>query len=59
MDPKANYKVTRNSNLVARCVLLSDAIEFADFVVTARGGDVRVEDKYGVVHFAVALSTAR
>jgi hypothetical protein len=51
---KANYLVMRNGNLVARCVLISDAIEFCNFVATSRGGDVRVENVRGLtLHFGI------
>lgn len=52
---QAKYRVTRDGNLVARFVLISDAIEFCNFVATARDGDVRVEDKKGLaLHFGIA-----
>lgn len=52
---QANYKVTRDGNLVARFVLISDAIEFCNSVATSRGGDVRVENKKGIaLHFGIA-----
>lgn len=51
---RAAYTVTKGTETIARFVLLSDAIEYADWVAARFQfiADVRVSDRHGVVHFA-------